>query len=358
MNITLLTSWDLDGTAGSGVAVSIRGIRDGLAGLGERVRVSSGGRERGGYMRQSLGRIAWNRRLPASSLDGSDVVLGFDFDGSLLPRARPWPLVHVNGGTLADIVQFERGFVRLMLRGLARLEGRAARRADAVVVPSGYAGEAVRRHYGVEAGKIYVIPFGLHLRQWRQALAAAPPPAEPAPTILCVAKLYPRKGVLLLLDAFARVAAEVPAARLELVGGGLLWPEVVRRHREHPARDRIILHGDREPEALPGFYRRATVFCLPSSHETFGFVFLEAMAAGLPVVALRRAAVPELVRHGETGLLLDEATPEPLAGGLIRLLRDPAEAGRLGNGGRRRAADYTWEKTALALQDLCRRLIG
>ncbi|MEE8561276.1 MAG: glycosyltransferase family 4 protein, partial [Gemmatimonadota bacterium] len=75
-------------------------------------------------------------------------------------------------------------------------------------------------------------------------------------------------------------------------------------------------------EAVKAEYRRADVFCLPSLQEGFGIVFLEAMAAGLPIVALRTAAIPEVVPDGETGLLVNPDRPEALREALIRLLRD------------------------------------
>ncbi|MFN2633941.1 MAG: glycosyltransferase, partial [Thermoanaerobaculia bacterium] len=74
--------------------------------------------------------------------------------------------------------------------------------------------------------------------------------------------------------------------------------------------------------------------------EGFGIVFLEAMAASLPIVAARAAAVPELVVDGESGILVPPGDPEALAAALGRLLRDPAERRRLGDRGRRRVASY------------------
>jgi glycosyltransferase involved in cell wall biosynthesis len=78
--------------------------------------------------------------------------------------------------------------------------------------------------------------------------------------------------------------------------------------------------GDIGRNALAAEYTRADVFCLPSIQEGFGIVFLEAMAAGKPIVAARAAAVPEVVRHG---LLVEPTNPEALAEAMFRLYRDP-----------------------------------
>ena len=353
MNITLLTSWSLGGTAGSGVVTAVRGVRDALAAAGESVRVVCPPRDAGGYLRTSLARVAFNHRLAPSTLAGADVVAGFDFDGFALAGKRPGPFVHVNGGTLADILPFERGLVRWVLRQQAQLERRAARRATAVVTPSAYAAVAIRRHYGVPAARIHVIPYGIDLADWDARLdAAGTPTEETPPVILCVAKLYPRKGVELLLKAFAEVARAVPEARLEIVGDGIQAAAVDLAIAAHPARERIARFGGIAHDAVHSFYRRAAVFCLPSRHETFGFAFLEAMASGLPVVALDRAAVPELVADGETGLLAETDDPAELAGLLVRLLRDPAEARALGAAGRARAGSLPWSRTARSLQHL------
>ena len=176
--------------------------------------------------------------------------------------------------------------------------------------------------------------------------------------ILCVAKLYPRKGVEILVQAFAEVARAVPAARLEIVGDGIQAAAIDRAIAAHPARGRIARHGGVPHGAVHPFYRRAAVFCLPSRHETFGFAYLEAMASGLPVVALDRTAVPELVGHGGTGLLAKTEDPAELAGLLTRLLRDPTEARALGEAGRARAESLPWSLTARSLQSLFHPLTG
>jgi glycosyltransferase involved in cell wall biosynthesis len=87
-------------------------------------------------------------------------------------------------------------------------------------------------------------------------------------------------------------------------------------------------------------YRNADLFCLPSLQEGFGIVFVEAMAAGLPIVACRVAAVPEVVPDGECGMLVPPRDEPALAIALERLLSDEGERKRLGAAGRLRAARY------------------
>src|SRR5207244_1221142 len=99
--------------------------------------------------------------------------------------------------------------------------------------------------------------------------------------------------------------------------------------------------------ALARAYVEATVFALPvrtkvgrgAGGEGFGLVFLEAAAVGLPVVAGNGGAIPEVVRDGETGILVNSEAPDQVAGAIVRLLQDPALAQRMGEAAKRRALE-------------------
>ena len=102
----------------------------------------------------------------------------------------------------------------------------------------------------------------------------------------------------------------------------------------------VTFLGDVSARTLAVEYVNADCFCLPSAQEGFGIVFLEAMTAGLPVVACRAAAVPEVVRDGSTGLLVALRDPAALAEALERVLTQPALAKQLGGAGRRHVEAY------------------
>jgi glycosyltransferase involved in cell wall biosynthesis len=135
--------------------------------------------------------------------------------------------------------------------------------------------------------------------------------------------------------------ARIPGVQVRVVGRGPEWPMLSRLHAELGLGDSVTLLGDLTRERLAEEYVNATVFCLPSVQEGFGIVFLEAMAAELPVVACRIAAVPEVVLDGVTGLLSDPRDPGALADLIERLIVDPALARRLGREGRRRALGFS-----------------
>jgi glycosyltransferase involved in cell wall biosynthesis len=115
----------------------------------------------------------------------------------------------------------------------------------------------------------------------------------------------------------------LPDARFLLVGQGSRTEKLRVRARASPAGDRVSFVGVKPREALPDYYRAADLFCFASQTETQGLVLAEAHACGLPAVAVRAAGVEEVVRDGETGLLV-KAEPGALAEAMLALLLDPA----------------------------------
>jgi len=313
-----------------------------------------------------LARLFFNLALPLRlSADAYDLVVGFDLDGCLF-RADV-PRIASLKGVMADEMRFERGATRLRFRVLSRLERLAARTADRVVVTSEHSREAVRREYGVPEARLRVVPEGIHLEAWRHARRAAregpgverrredPPPrgntgggpGGEGPTLLSVARQYPRKNTEDLLRALPAVREAVPGTRLRIVGDG---PERGRleslRARLDLGRSVRFLGAVRDRARLRAEYFSADLFCLPTLQEGFGIVFLEAMAAGLPVVACDAAAVPEVVRDGETGVLVPPRDVDALARAVVSLLRDPDGRSRMGARGRRIVERYDWPRVA------------
>jgi len=271
----------------------------------------------------------------------TDLVMGIDLDGFLWARRRAVPFVASLKGIIADELKNERGCVRALLAVQARWERRNVTRADLVVVTSRYSAEVAHREYGVPPERIAVVPEPIDLEVWDDQFWRAPRRPRGAPVVLCVARMYPRKRIQDLMRAAGILRARVPGVQVRVVGRGPEWPLLSRLHAELDLGDSVILLGDLTRERLAEEYVNATVFCLPSVQEGFGIVFLEAMAAELPVVACRIAAVPEVVLDGVTGLLSAPRDPGALAGLIERLIADPALARRLGREGRRRALGFT-----------------
>lgn len=293
----------------------------------------------------SARRVGFNLALPFR-LDprGYDLLVGFDLDGGLLPSGDT-PRVCSLKGVMADEMRFERGTTRLRFALLSRLERRAARSAHRVIVTSEYSRRVVQKLYGVAAGRIAVVPEGIDLETWSRL--PEPDPRSARPVILNVARQYPRKNTATLLRALPRVVEAVPDVRLRVVGGGPELPALRRLAGRRDLADAVRFVGPIEDsEALRREYASASVFCLPTLQEGFGIVFLEAMAAGLPIVAGRAAAVPEVVPDGEVGVLVPPRDGRALAEALVRLLRDSDARRRLGRRGRRRVREFAWPRIA------------
>ena len=193
---------------------------------------------------------------------------------------------------------------------------------------------------------------------------------EREPTVLFAGKLRESKGVHILLRAMTRVWETVPRAVLVLVGGTEYGRG--RTMRETPfmgqlrrdlarAPGRVVLTGFIPPPAMPRAYLLGDVFVGPSQiEEGLGLVFLEAAAAGLPIIATRQGGIPEVVRDGFNGLLLrqpDDAAE--LAEKIIGLLNDAPLRKRLGQQGRDWvSAVFSWERIARTLEEFYDEVMG
>jgi glycosyltransferase involved in cell wall biosynthesis len=121
--------------------------------------------------------------------------------------------------------------------------------------------------------------------------------------------------------------------------------------RQRVVADHVTFTGFRDD--LPALLARWDLFVLPSLWEGFGLVLLEAMAAGRPVVASRVGPIPEIVQHGETGLLVEPGQPGPLADALLKVLENPDLAARFGAAGRRRVAErFTLDRMVAEIEAL------
>ena len=318
---------------GSGTYVGISVLRQALQDAGHRVELVAPGGDSAGIVSRLLFNLRARRAARRSRYDA---IVGFDLDGLFVPAPGARRVASIKG-VIADELLFERGTTRLSLFLASRLEKINVARADRILATSSYAAGRIAAAYGAAREKIRVVPEPIDLARWEKALAAAVRIASDEAVILCVAHLYPRKQVASLLRAMTLVKTR---SRLRVVGTGPELPTLEHLVVELGLGDRAALLGHVPFERLATEYRSADVFCLPSLQEGFGIVFLEAMAAGLPVVACRAAAVPEVVPDGECGILVPTGDVPALASALERLLGDQAERRRLGTAGRRRVARY------------------
>ncbi len=214
-------------------------------------------------------------------------------------------------------------------------EASVYRRARVLATFSDNAARSLVRDYGVDAARVCVVGAGANV------VPDEAPRQDDGKTILFIGREFARKGGTFLAEAFRRLRRTLPQARL-LVAGPASAP---------PLPEGACWLGDVPLQALPAVLARATVFALPTLREPFGLAYLDAMACGVPCVGTRIEAVPEIVRHGDTGLLVPPGDPEALAAALERLLADPLLARAMGARGRQRVVSrFSWTHVAERLE--------
>ncbi len=168
-----------------------------------------------------------------------------------------------------------------------------------------------------------------------------------APVILTVARLVEKKGVDMVLRALPSILRAVPGVRYLIVGDGPLRLQLQALARELGVAGQVLFVGTVEHNSsdLPRYYSACDVYVMPSRSlpghgevESFGISYLEAGAAGKPVVAGRGGGVEEAVEDGVTGLLVDPLDVNEIAQAIVKVLKDEELARRLGENGRKRAA--------------------
>jgi glycosyltransferase involved in cell wall biosynthesis len=316
--------WDV--CEGSGCYVGTRTLMEALRGRGIRVDVVRPGIITPIY---TATRLLFNESLRWRRFN-SEATIGIDADGYALPRRRNSP-PHIAciKGVLGDAVRFEAGTTRASLALQARFERRHARRADLVITVSRYCAERLEELYGVRDA--IVVPELIDLKAWRHLFRANPATTTPCKfTILSVCRFYPRKRLDILLRAAGLLRKTIPELEIRVVGNGPEHDRLQGICRELDLGSVVQWLGNASMSSLAEEYNRCDVFCLPSVQEGFGIVFLEAMAAGKPIVAARAAAIPDLVRNG---VLVEPENPDALAEAIVCLYRDPDLRRALGSAG-------------------------
>ncbi len=218
------------------------------------------------------------------------------------------------------------------------LLGRAtARLADGVVTISRATAGELERDYGT--GALAVIPNGVTevavaIEEKPAALAGAEDADSRDPVVLYAGALRTRKAVAVLLEAFARVVGAVPGATLALAGDGEQRPALEAQAERLGLGGAVRFLGAVPRDEMATWFAAADVFCLPSIDAGFPVSTLQAMAAGLPIVASRVSGIPEAVDDGVTGLLVAPEEAGALADALERLTADAELRRRMGESAR------------------------
>jgi glycosyltransferase involved in cell wall biosynthesis len=263
-------------------------------------------------------------------------------------RSRRIPVVLVGALHPADRWGFDRGVIRMTIR-----------RATAYVAYTEFEAAHVAA-LGVPSSRIRVIPPGVDPKSLAggdgQAVRRALDIPDGALVIGFVGQIGGHKGVDTLVRAMRWVWASERDVWLLIAGArtdflAIVEKEIAKLNPGRRRRVRLLLDFPSREKA--DLLAALDVFASPSGYESFGLTFVEAWAAGLPVVGCDAGAIVSVVDHGTNGLLVPYGSHHALAGALIELVRDPILRSSLAEAGRRKILEhYTWDRSAQALDTL------
>lgn len=225
-----------------------------------------------------------------------------------------------------------------LLRVGAGMEETCLRLADAIVSSSRCSASWVGERYGIDVSAVPVIHTGIDTGMFRPACAEP----DGRPTIVFTGRVARSKGVDTLVEAACLLAPEIPGLRLRLIGRiePGLREDLQRLADTARVPDLVEFLGFVSRSELPRELCRGNVFAAPSRYEGGpGFVYLEAMACGLPVIACTGSGAAEVIADGATGLLVPAEDVGALAAALRSLLLDAERRNRMGSAARRYAAN-------------------
>lgn len=301
----------------------------------------------------SVVQVPWSSGMQGARIAAENSWLGIEM------RRRKLDLMHHGGGTATflpggakvltvhDIqyLHYPQNFVRLKRAWLRAAVPRAVRSCDQVSVPSGFVREDMVRELRAPSEKISVVPFG------SEGLLGDDPASGKEvretyrlsrPYFYFPARTYPHKNHRFIVEAFAPMAEQA-----DLVFTGAPWfrdAEVMAAARHLGLSGKVRFLGRVSRREIAGLYRGAAATVFPSRFEGFGVPVLEAMTMDCPVISSNSASLPEIV--GEAGILLEPDDLEGWTEAMDRMLTNSALRDELVERGRKRAAEFSWDRSA------------
>jgi len=262
---------------------------------------------------------------------------------------------------IPDGLEGETSLVSRIEKAFIDLDKVEINRADKVVTVSNFVKKSIVSMYRVPESKIETIYNGVsweeysHYHREKEKIREAYSLGY-EPLILYVGRLERRKNLGSLIEAFKLVTKKIKC-KLIIAGSG--DQSFLKAIIPHNIIKRIIFTGFVEDKVLKQLYNACDVFVLPSHMEGFGLTLLEAMAAAKPVVASNVGGIPELVKNGVNGILVDNNSSKGLADAVTFLLENPELARNMGLRNRKYVAqNFSWEKTAMMTSTLYNEILS
>lgn len=263
-------------------------------------------------------------------------------------KGTDYDVVSVHFTTEAFIMRLIRKLLRwpyiFILEGYTNAEAKEAKHADLQIAISNDIAERCQRNYGYEPS---VIPKGIDSERFNISINGSDFRKKYSKNseklALTVCRLEPRKDIPTLISAANVVCKRDPHIKFIVVGNGISRKEIEEQIKNLKLQSEVILVGEVPyfNEELPKYYRACDFFVLPTLYEGFGYVFLEAMACGLPIITTTAPAMPEVV--GDAGILLPPRRPDLLAEQILKVSHDDGLRKRLIERGLERVKKYDWD---------------
>lgn len=223
-------------------------------------------------------------------------------------------------------------------------------KADIIITPSNSTKKDIKRYCGIDDKKIRVVIYGVEKRFCPISKSKVEDYRSrnnlPSRMILSVGTLEPRKNIVTLIKAFAKLREKgLTDYKLVVAGSkGWLYKEIFHEIRTSGLQEEVLFLGNVADEDLPKLYNCADLFVYPSLYEGFGLPPLEAMACGVPVITSNTSSLPEVV--GEAGIMVDPTDTNSLCEKMCHVLEDSKLRSYMKNNGLERAKLFSWRKTA------------
>lgn len=230
----------------------------------------------------------------------------------------------------------------LPLQHKTQFEALAVRVADRVIVPSQFLADTLIAEYNCQQSKIVVIPNGISEAFFADESSQASADQRSSIEILSVSRLVEQKGLLYLVRALSELDLQKTLVHCTIVGDGPLKKNLRNEIKKRRLQDTITLVGFKDHQALRKLYKKADIFVSTSIYEPFGLVVLEAMAAGLAVVAFKTGGIPEILTNNNHGRLVQPCDVVALASVITQLTDHPLQRRTLGKAAQNRAREFLW----------------
>ena len=254
-----------------------------------------------------------------------------------------YPTLLTMHGILAKELKFHKGINFIFILFIHKPNEKfVVAKIPNIVVVTPYVKDLFCRHCDTKSN-IYVTSNGVDNEYFEIGVAENPN------TLLFVGLISPRKGLLDLVKAMKIIIERIQDVKLNIVGSieSKKYSDILNEYvKTNKLKGNVNFTGYLSEAELKQKYREATLFVLPSYEESQGIVLLEAMACGKPVVASNVGGIPFVVEEGKTGLLFESGNVEDLADKIMTILKNEELGEKMGEAGRERAKEFTWDKIA------------